>query len=259
MIYIGIDIGSISTEVVILDGKQKILASGMKPSGVDGRNTASNLMKELIAQLHRNHQNAESFKVSTGYGRRNVEGADKIMTEITCHAEGAKFLFPQTDTILDIGGQDSKAIKLDENGLVVDFQMNDRCAAGTGRFLEVMAEALGTDLENLNALYFSPDESVILNSTCTVFAESEIISLLNEGVSTASIVKGLFKSIAERSLQLLSIINPGEKLTLTGGVIKNRALIEAIGNNFKGNILIPQDPQIVGALGAALLARKYAA
>jgi predicted CoA-substrate-specific enzyme activase len=257
MYYIGVDVGSVSTDVVIIDSFKRILASGIKPSGSCGKDTASALVEELFISMGKPFRESPSFVVSTGYGRKNVENMDKAITEITCHAVGAKHLFPETDTVLDIGGQDSKAIKLDKNGMVSDFQMNDRCAAGTGRFVEVMASVLETDLAELNGLYFEPGEAVNMSATCTVFAESEIISLLNDGVSKSRITKGLFRSIAERSIQLLSIINPGSNLTLTGGVPKNRALVEEIRLSFKGNLNIPPDPQSVGALGAALLAHKH--
>jgi len=257
MYYIGIDVGSVSTDIVIIDSSKRILASGIKPSGSCGKNTASRLVEELFLSIGKPFHGTPSFIVSTGYGRKNVENMDKAITEITCHAVGAKYLFPETDTVLDIGGQDCKAIRVDKNGIVSDFQMNDRCAAGTGRFIEVMASILETDLAELNRLYFEPGDAVNLSATCTVFAESEIISLLHNGVSKSCIAKGLFKSIAERSIQLLSIINPGGNLTLTGGVPKNRALVEEIRLSFKGNLNIPSDPQSAGALGAALLAYKY--
>jgi predicted CoA-substrate-specific enzyme activase len=257
MYYIGVDVGSVSTDIVIIDSSKRILASGIRPSGSSGKRAASALLEELLISIGKHFPESPSFVISTGYGRKNVEYMDKALTEITCHAVGAKHLFPETDTVLDIGGQDSKAIRLDKHGAVSDFQMNDRCAAGTGRFVEVMASVLEVDLTELNRLYFEPGDAVNLNATCTVFAESEIISLLNDGVLKSCIAKGLFKSIAERSIQLLSIINPGSSLTLTGGVPKNRALIEEIRRSFNGNLNIPSDPQFVGALGAALLAHKY--
>jgi predicted CoA-substrate-specific enzyme activase len=259
MHYIGIDVGSVSTDIVIIDSSKKILTAGIRPSGSSGKETSSALLKELFASIDKPSGESPSFVVSTGYGRRNVECMDKAVTEITCHALGAKHLFPQTDTVLDIGGQDSKAIRLDKNGMVSDFQMNDRCAAGTGRFIEVMASILETDIVELNRLYFEPGDAVNLSATCTVFAESEIISLLNDGVSKSCIAKGLFRSIAERSIQLLSIINPGSNLTLTGGVPMNPALVAEIKNTFRGSVNLPVDPQTAGALGAALLALKYGA
>lgn len=258
MYYIGVDIGSVSTEIVILDYNKNVLSSGIRPTGSSGKKAAETLLEELFLSIGKSFQDSSSFVVSTGYGRRNLDFTNKIITEITCHAVGAKHLFPKTDTVLDIGGQDSKAIRLDEKGMVTDFQMNDRCAAGTGRFIEVMANTLEVSLDTLNELYSKPSKAVTLNATCTVFAESEIISLLNEGASLPAISKGLFKSVSERSLQLLSIINPGVDLTLTGGVAKNSALVEEIKRSFGKNINIPKDPQSVGALGAALLAHKYA-
>lgn len=257
MYYVGIDVGSISTDIVVLDSNQSIVASGIQQTGSNGKKTASTLLEDLKKSINKPSGDFASYIVSTGYGRRNIEHLDKAVTEITCHAVGAKHLFPATDTVLDIGGQDSKAIKIDKNAMVTDFQMNDRCAAGTGRFVEVMANALQVDLEELNNLYYEPGHAVTLNATCTVFAESEIISLLNDGISLPSIAKGLFKSIAERSLQLLVVINPGTNLTLTGGVAKNPALVNEIKHSFRGTVNIPTEPQSVGALGAAILAYKY--
>jgi predicted CoA-substrate-specific enzyme activase len=254
-LYIGIDIGSISTDICIVNEDSEILATGIEQSGVNGAETARLLLSSLLKNLQY-PENSTKYIVTTGYGRRMFKEADKVVTEITCHAIGAKHLFPETDTILDIGGQDSKAIKIDPQGRVIDFQMNDKCAAGSGRFVEVMAKILQVNLDELNNLYFEPGEAARINSTCTVFTESEVISFLTDGVPISSIVKGIFGSIADRSKQLLSFINPGKNLTLSGGVCKNIALVEEIKKTFDGVVNLPENPQIIGALGAALLAKN---
>jgi len=253
-LLIGIDVGSITTEVAIIDRDSNILGYKIAPSGVRGGETAGQVLEKLLSGERFSRFNKKNI-VSTGYGRKMVKKADRVVTEITCHAVGARYYFPKTDTVLDIGGQDCKAIKIAESGIVQDFQMNDRCAAGTGRFVEVMASVLEMDLEKMNDLYFESDETAQISATCTVFAESEVISLLNEGVKTGAIVRGIFRAIAERSLQLLNIVTPDKNLTLTGGVSKNRALVEEIRDAFNGEVNVPEEPQIVGALGAALMAK----
>jgi predicted CoA-substrate-specific enzyme activase len=254
-LFIGIDVGSISTEVVLLDRECNIIGFDIAQSGINGAEAAGRLLKKLLSdksfsKINKNHL------VSTGYGRKLVKEADKVVTEITCHALGSMFFFPETDTVLDIGGQDCKAIRIGEDGIVQDFQMNDRCAAGSGRFVEVMASVLEMDLDTMNELYFRESETVEINATCTVFAESEVISLLNDGIRREAIIKGIFKTIAERSLQLLNIVTPNKNLTLSGGVSKNKALVEEIKTVFRGNVNVPEEPQIIGALGAALMAIK---
>ncbi len=252
---VGVDIGSISTEVVVLNPAGEIHLSAVEQSGANGLAVANRIIDKFSTES--GLKNLRDYPlVATGYGRNQVNFARKTVTEITCHAVGAKRIFPDTDTVLDIGGQDSKAIKVSDDGRIEDFQMNDRCAAGTGRFLEVMAGAMDLDLRKMNELYFLGGEPVNINATCTVFAESEIISLLNDGVSLPSLVKGIFASVAKRSLQLLRVIRPGKQLTLTGGVCKSKALVEEIKAVFPGEVFIPAEPQIVGALGAAIIAGK---
>ncbi|RLB74434.1 MAG: 2-hydroxyglutaryl-CoA dehydratase, partial [Deltaproteobacteria bacterium] len=190
-----------------------------------------------------------------GYGRLRISFADKEVTEITCHAKGAHFLFPGTRTVVDIGGQDSKVITLDEEGNVTDFVMNDRCAAGTGRFLEVMAGVLETDLENLGRLSLQAKKGVSISSMCTVFAESEVISLIADGHRREAIIRGVHESISKRIFRMTKRLRLRAEITFTGGVAKNRGMVKALEELFRTRLNIPQEPQIVGALGAALVAR----
>ncbi|MBC7194532.1 MAG: 2-hydroxyglutaryl-CoA dehydratase, partial [Caldisericia bacterium] len=192
--------------------------------------------------------------LATGYGRISVDFTDLTKTEISCHAKGAKFLFPKTKTIIDIGGQDSKAIKLANNGNVLDFVMNDKCAAGTGRFLEVMSHALQIELKDFGSLHQKSKNLIEISSICTVFAESEIISLIHEGVSKEDIVKGLNYSVARRAVTLLKRVNYEEEITMTGGVAKNSGVVSALEDLLKLKINIPENPQIIGAVGAAIFA-----
>ncbi|MDX1763105.1 MAG: acyl-CoA dehydratase activase, partial [bacterium] len=194
--------------------------------------------------------------VSTGYGKQKVAAASVSVTEITCHALGVFNLFPDTRTVIDIGGQDSKVILLDGAGGVVDFAMNDRCAAGTGRFLEVMARHLELDLAAMGSIGFDPARAAAINSLCTVFAESEVVSLLAEGQSVGHIVRGLHGSVAERTAGLLKRITYGRPVTMTGGVAKNRGVVEALEHRLDAPLNLPAEPQVVGALGAALVALK---
>jgi predicted CoA-substrate-specific enzyme activase len=179
-----------------------------------------------------------------------------MITEITCHARGAFFVHPETRTVIDIGGQDSKVIRLDGQGRNVDFQMNDKCAAGTGRFLEVMAHALEVNLEDLGGLSLSAQRTIQISSMCTVFAESEVVSLIAENQPKEVIIRGLHDAIADRILGLVRRVGVEEKVTLTGGVAKNEGVVRALEERLAVRLFVPPEPQIIGALGAALLARE---
>jgi predicted CoA-substrate-specific enzyme activase len=194
--------------------------------------------------------------ISTGYGREQVEGRLKSVTEISCHARGACFIYPGTRLILDIGGQDSKAIRVNEGGQVLDFAMNDKCAAGTGRFFEVMARALEIDLEDFGELAASSTKNLSISSMCTVFAESEVVSLVARGEKVEDIVAGLCKAVAERTRSLAQRVGIAPQVTMTGGVAKNLGVVRALEGLLGHTFNIPAEPQIVGALGAALFARE---
>ncbi|MBN3038952.1 MAG: 2-hydroxyglutaryl-CoA dehydratase, partial [Candidatus Omnitrophica bacterium] len=186
-----------------------------------------------------------------------VDFADREITEITCHAVGAHSLFPKTKTIIDIGGQDTKVISLDEKGKVMDFIMNDKCAAGTGRFLEVMAHALETKIEELGELSLQSRNVLRISSMCTVFTESEVVSKIAEGAVREDIAAGIHKAIVDRILTMARKVGINEEITLTGGVSKNIGVVETIKSRVQKELNVPQDPQLTGALGAAILAQNY--
>ena len=197
------------------------------------------------------------FIVATGYGRINVPFADKQITEITCHARGIRALFPSARIIIDIGGQDSKGIKLDADGKVANFVMNDKCAAGTGRFLEVISETLGINLTDMGDLALSADGIVQISNTCTVFAEHEVTSRLAEGAGVAEIVAGLHEAIASRVVNMTRHLGIEKDVVVTGGGAKNKGLIRAIAGKVGFDVLTPPEPFITGALGAALVGRDF--
>jgi CoA-substrate-specific enzyme activase, putative len=251
----GIDVGSVSAEAVILnrqDGKNDITAYIITPTGGDSKEAATNVFNMALEKSGLSAGDITSV-VATGYGRLNIPFATKNITEISCHARGVINYFPGVRTVIDIGGQDSKVIKLDSKGNPIDFLMNDKCAAGTGRFLEVMAKALDIDLRNFAEIFAGTSQKVDISSTCTVFAESEIVSLIGHGVGKNSIVKGLVYSITSRIISMVERIGLEEPVCMTGGVAKNLAVVSALEEKLNLKIKVPQEPQITGALGAALL------
>jgi predicted CoA-substrate-specific enzyme activase len=251
----GIDVGSVSTEVVILGRKDNKIASYIITS--TGSNSKEAAKKALDTACKKDNISEDSIKaiVATGYGRINIPFADKNITEISCHAKGAISTFPDLKTVIDIGGQDSKVIKI-ENGNPIDFLMNDKCAAGTGRFLEVMARALEIDIEHFADIFIKTNKKVNITSTCTVFAESEIVSLIGQGVDKNMIIKGLIYSIADRITSMVERVGLEEPVCMTGGVAKNLGVVKALEEKLNTKISIPDEPQITGALGAAYLAQK---
>jgi predicted CoA-substrate-specific enzyme activase len=255
-VYAGLDIGSLSSEALLL-GQDGIRAYTIVRTGANPLKAARLCLDEALANAGL-RESVVSALVATGYGRIRVPFADREITEITCHARGAYHLFPSTRTVIDIGGQDSKVIVLDERGRVRDFTMNDRCAAGTGRFLEVMAEALETPLSDMGQQSLKAKKGVSISSMCTVFAESEVISLIAEGYRQEEIIKGLHEAISNRIFRMTKRLKVSPEITFSGGVAKNQGIIEAMKALFGMAMNVPQEPQIVGALGAALYARDTA-
>lgn len=251
--YLGIDIGSRTVKVVLLDGEGCVLARRLSAAGYDGPAVASRLVEEVCAEAALSHGDI-LYTVATGYGRGRCTSADAEVSEITCHAQGAQRLVPGVRTVIDVGGQDSKVIRLDATGRVADFVMNDRCAAGTGRFLEVMAEALGLAVAELAELHAQAQRPAPISSTCTVFAESEVISHLARGVARADIVAGLHAAIASRVLALAERVGLEPVLTCTGGVARNAGFVSALSAAARMPVMVSEDAQFAGALGAALLA-----
>ena len=252
-LFVGIDIGSLTVKAMLLDPDLRVLSRGVVPAGYRGAEAAEALVDGLLEEAGLTRE-AIAYTVVTGYGRVRFGAADEEVSEISCHARGAFHLSPSVRTVLDIGGQDSKAIRLDAQGHVVDFAMNDKCAAGTGRFLEVMAAALDVPLEQFGPLALRSENAVSVSSTCTVFAESEAISHIARGAAREDIAAGLHAAIANRVLGLARRVGLEPDVMLTGGVALNVGLVQALRRLSRFAIVVPNDPQTVGALGAALYA-----
>ena len=251
MITIGVDVGSMTTKAVLLNGEQWTYV--IKATGCSPRETAKEAYLELLEQSGTD-AGAVTQVLGTGYGRIALDFTHRSLTEITCHAKGAEFLLPGADMVIDIGGQDSKAIKTDGQGNVVDFAMNDKCAAGTGRFLQVIASALGTDVSELAGLSVDA-EPVEISNMCTVFAESEVVSLLAQGTAKENIIAGLHRSVAKRVAVMTVRLGTAEKVVFTGGVAKNTGVQKSLAQELGVQVHVDTASQLAGALGAALLAR----
>ncbi|MDN3514387.1 MAG: acyl-CoA dehydratase activase [Candidatus Brocadia sp.] len=257
MYTLGIDIGSMSTNGILINDKKEILSSIIIPTGASSKKAADKTYHQILTE-HTLSEKDIDYIIATGYGRIKVPFAHEVVTEITCHAKGANYYFPNARTIIDIGGQDSKVIKVDGNGNVLDFVMNDKCAAGTGRFLEVMARTLEIDLEDMGGLSLNGKDNVSVSSLCTVFAESEVVSLIGADHKTADICRALHISIAKRITAQVKRIGLEEEIVMTGGVAKNIGVVTELERNLGCKIKISGEPQINGALGAALIALEKA-
>ena len=251
---VGIDIGSLATKIVLLDDS-KLLDFRIERSTHDFKKIGHNLFDDLLEKNNLKRSNV--YVMSTGYGRNTIDIADDRITEITAHAKGVQFFFPDVHSVIDIGGQDSKAIVISKKtGNVVDFQMNDKCAAGTGRFLEVMAHALDVTLSEFGELALNSSKPASISSTCTVFAESEVISLFARGVSKQDIASGIHKSIARRVAGMAKRIGVAPLLVFCGGVAKNIAVKKFLELELGFDIVKPEYPQLTGAIGAAIIAQE---
>jgi predicted CoA-substrate-specific enzyme activase len=260
MPYLGVDVGSLSCDAALIDDDGQLLAWTVVPTGARNVQAIARARKEVLDAAGVDSRNIASV-VATGYGRDRVDGRAGTVTEITCHARGIWALVPGADLLIDIGGQDSKAMRLDRNGMVVEFAMNDKCAAGTGRFLEAMARALEVDVDRLGALEDGAQGKVTLSSMCTVFAESEVVSLIADGAEVCEIVRGFHRAIASRSLLLVKRVarDPsGLRVAMSGGVARNHGVVRALGEMLGTEVVVPPEPDIIGALGAALIARDRA-
>ncbi|UCD35863.1 MAG: 2-hydroxyglutaryl-CoA dehydratase [Nitrospiraceae bacterium] len=258
MITAGIDVGSASTKTVIFDaGEGRVLASRVVVTGAHAQKSARMSFEQALEGAGV-RQDDVAFILGTGYGRFNIPFASRQITEIACHARGAHFLFPGTRTVIDIGGQDSKAIRVSEKGDAVDFVMNDKCAAGTGRFLEVIARVLEIGVDRLGELSERSSRRVEISSMCAVFAESEVVSLIASGVAPEDIADGVHRAVIDRVISLAKRISIIGDVTLTGGVVKNSGVLRALKDRIDAPVNVPEDPQIIGALGAAIRASAYA-
>jgi len=255
MVVAGIDIGSVCTKTVLLDDNLRIVSFSILRSGSLFEGAAENSLNEAL-RLSGLNRGDIAYTIATGYGRVKVPFADAQITEITCHARGAHSVFPEARTVIDIGGQDSKAISLGQEGHVSSFVMNDKCAAGTGRFLEVMAGVLEVDLEEMAGMSLHSKEQLEISSMCTVFAETEVVSLLANGCQRADIAQGLYLAVARRITGMVGQVGLRERVAMTGGVAKNAGVVRALQGKLGTTLLISDEPQIAGALGAAIIASQ---
>lgn len=251
MLTVGIDIGSITTKIAMMDDG-KLLHTDLALSGYDMDKAWRDIYARMLQSTGKKESDVKCL-VSTGYGRNIVASANKQITEITCHAAGAKYFYPKVKAVIDIGGQDSKFIKMDDDGNVADFVMNDKCAAGTGRFLEVMARALHVEIKDFAGMSKNAKKSVAISSMCTVFAESEVISLIAKGESRENIIAGIHESIASRMVSMMNRSGVAKPVVMTGGVSKNLGMLQALEKKIGMTIDVPEHAQICGAIGAAIL------
>lgn len=244
------------TKFVIVDEQEKMYASVIHHTGAEHRRLANRVMESALIQAGLSIDDITCL-VATGYGRVNVPFADRQITELTCHTRGITSLFPNVKLAIDIGGQDSKGMKI-RDGKLLDFAMNDRCAAGTGRFLEVFTGTLGIKIEDLGPLSMKSKNKVSINNTCTVFARQEVITCISKGVPIEDIIAGLHDAIAARVARMVKKLTVEPDVVFTGGVAKNIGVVKALGENLGCRVFVPDEPLLTGALGAALLAKDTA-
>ncbi len=254
--FAGLDLGSTMTKVVIIDRDAALRARIESHTGAEHRRLANKVMEQALGQAGIPFSDI-AYVVATGYGRINVPFADRQVTELTCHARGVAHLFPTARTALDIGGQDAKGLKLGPNGKLLDFVMNERCAAGTGRFLEVIASTLGLTLDELGPLSLKSQHKISIASICTIFAQQEIVTRMSEGAAIEDVLAGMHDAIAGRAVRMLRGLKIQPDVVFTGGVAKNVGVVKAVSAELGLAVLVPTDPLISGALGAALLAKEY--
>lgn len=248
MYYLGIDVGSTTSKAVVINEKKEIMAKEILIAGI-GTAGAERVYQKILEQIP-----AEQIAkiTATGYGRKLFAKADTEISELSCHAKGVFHTFPETRTIIDIGGQDAKVLLLNDKGRMVNFVMNDKCAAGTGRFLDVMANILHLQIGDLQEEYFKSTMPITISNTCTVFAESEVISQLANGKDKADVIAGICISVANRVASLAKRVGIKEKVCMSGGVARNQGVRDAMAKKLEMDILFSPDAQYMGALGAAI-------
>ena len=254
MYFAGVDIGSTMTKVVLMDKSGNLLSAIKGPTGPEHRQLANEVMRQALEQASLQIDDI-SYIVATGYGRLNVPFADRQITELSCHARGVSSLFPNVRTAIDIGGQDAKCMKI-ANGRLINFVMNDKCAAGTGRFLEVTAATLGIRLEDMGGISLKATKKIQISNLCTIFAQQEVVALLSHGEKPENILAGLHDALASRVAALARRLGIEPDLVLTGGVAKNIGMVRAMKESLGCEILVPEEPLLTGALGAAILAKE---
>jgi len=252
----GVDVGSTQTKAIIINEAREIVGRSLIDTGANVVVAAENAYSEALKNSDVQEEEVE-YIIGTGYGRYRVTFGNTQVTEISCHARGASHMFPNTKTVLDMGGQDTKAIRVSPNGEVLDFCMNDKCAAGTGRFLGAAAAALDIPLSELGNVAMQSERPVKISTTCTVFAESEVLSWLGKGKKIEDILWGVHLSIASRSVGLLRRVGIEDELTFTGGVTKNAGVIKALEQAIGLKLNISDESHYIGALGAALFALDH--
>ncbi len=258
MLVAGVDVGSTQTKAVVLDESREMVGRALIDTGAIITEAAERAFAAALADGHAERTEV-AYVVGTGYGRYRVTFGDTQVTEISCHARGAQYLFPNTHTVLDIGGQDTKAIRIGADAQVLDFSMNDKCAAGTGRFLGAAAFALERPLSELGPLALQARNPVKITTTCTVFAESEIISWLARGKKMEDVLMGVHRAIAARSLSLVRRVGVEEEITFTGGVTRNLAMVQILESMLETKLNVSPQAHYMGAIGAALFALDHAA
>ena len=253
----GVDVGSTQTKAILLDTERKVAASALIPTGANVILAAERAFQICLdqAQIQRK---AVVYVIGTGYGRYKVTFGDAQITEISCHARGAHFLFPETRTVIDMGGQDTKGIKIDGEGNVIDFVMNDKCAAGTGRFLSAAAEVVGLPLEEIGEVALRAKNPVRLSSVCAVFVESDIMSYLAQHKTVEDVLGGVHSSIAARTISLVRRVGIEEQITFSGGVSRNIGMIRALETKLNSKLNVSEQSHFAGAIGAALFAIERA-
>ncbi len=248
----GVDVGSSHTKAVILNEGGQVMGRALIRTGADVAKAAERAFEHALRDAGATREDVR-YVVGTGYGRYKVSFGDAQITEIACHARGASWVFPRTRTVIDIGGQDAKAIRV-ENGQVLDFTMNDKCAAGTGRFLENAAEVLGITLDEMGRVSLLGEDPVRLTTVCTVFVESEIMSYMAQERTVEDILAGIHGAIASRTVAMVRRVGIEEEVTFTGGVARNLGMVAALRHRLQTELNVAPDAQFMGALGAALFA-----
>ncbi len=252
----GVDVGSTQTKAVIINENQEILGRALIDTGANVVKAAEKSYLKALNDSNRREEEV-AYVIGTGYGRYKVTFGDTQVTEISCHGRGAVHMFPNTRTVLDMGGQDTKAISVSETGEIVDFCMNDKCAAGTGRFLGAASMALDIPLNELGPTALKSEKPVKISTTCTVFAETEVLSWLGKGKKIEDILLGVHKSIASRSISLVRRVGINDAITFSGGVAKNVGMIEVLNENLGMKVNVSDESHFMGALGAALFAMDH--
>ncbi|MBM4108051.1 MAG: 2-hydroxyglutaryl-CoA dehydratase [Phycisphaerae bacterium] len=249
----GIDVGSTQTKAVLMDTARGVVARTLIPTGANVKQAGQRALDAIVAEAGVPRQSV-GYVVGTGYGRYKIEAGDAQVTEISCHARGAQMVFPLTRTVIDMGGQDTKAIKVGPEGNVLDFCMNDKCAAGTGRFLAAAADVLGLTLDEIGDISLRGTRPIRLTSVCTVFVESDIMSYMAQKKKVEDILAGVHQAIATRTISLVRRTGVEQEITFTGGVARNIGMVRALEEKLGSRVNVGPDSHYMGALGAALFA-----